>query len=41
MWTAIKILSGVQKSDPSDKIKREFFQVHAVSVLLYGGSAFT
>ena len=35
-WTAIDELSLIWKSDLSDKIKRDFFQATAVSVLLYG-----
>ena len=36
-WTAIDRLSTIWKSDLSDKIKQEFFEVLAVSVLLYSG----
>ena len=35
MWTAIDRLSIILKSDCSNKIKWEFFQAVAVSVLLY------
>ena len=35
-WTAIDMLSVIWKSDLSDKIKRNFFQVTIVSILLYG-----
>ena len=35
-WTAIDRLSTILKSDLSDEIKREFFQIVGVSVLLYG-----
>ena len=35
-WTAIDRLSVIWKSDLSDKIKRDFFQVAVVSILLYG-----
>ena len=35
-WAAIDTLSTLWKSDLLDKIKREFFRVVAVSVLLYG-----
>ena len=35
-WTAFYNLLIIWKSDLSDKIKRDFFQAVAVSVLLYG-----
>ena len=35
-WTAIDKLSIIWKSDLSNRIKWEFFQAIAVSVLLYG-----
>ena len=35
-WTAIDKLSIIWKSDLTDKMKRSFFQVTAVSILLYG-----
>ena len=35
-WTAIDWLSVVWKSDLTDKMKRSFFQVAVVSILLYG-----
>ena len=35
-WTALGRLTTIWKSDLSDKIKWEFFQVMVVSVLLYG-----
>ena len=35
MWTIIAKLSNVQKSDLSDKIKKELFQAVAVSALMY------
>ena len=34
-WTAIERLSIIWKSDLSDKIKRNFFQVAIMSILLY------
>ena len=36
VWTAIDRLSIIWKSDLSDKIKRNFFQVEVVSILLFG-----
>ena len=36
VWTAIDRLSVLWKSDLTDKIKRSFFQVAVVSILLYG-----
>ena len=35
-WTAIDRLSIIWKSDPTDKMKRTFFQAVVVSILLYG-----
>ena len=35
-WTTVDRLTTVLEYDLFDKIKREFFQVVAVSVLLYG-----
>ena len=35
-WTAIDKLSIIWKSDLTDKMKRSFFQVAVVSILLYG-----
>ena len=35
-WTAIDRLSIIWKSDLTDKMKRSFFQVAVVSILLYG-----
>ena len=35
VWTAIDRLFMIGRSDLSDKIKQEFFQVVAMSVLLY------
>ena len=35
-WTAIDRLSVIWKSDLTDKMKRSFFQVAVVSILLYG-----
>ena len=35
-WTAIDRLSVIWKSDPTDKMKRSFFQAAVVSILLYG-----
>ena len=35
-WTTIDRRSVIWKSDPSDKIKRNFFQAVVVSILLYG-----
>ena len=40
-WTAIDMLSIIRKSDLSDKIKRDFFQTMAVSILLYGWTTWT
>ena len=35
-WTVGDSLSVIWKSDPTDKIKRSFFQAAVVSILLYG-----
>ncbi len=35
-WNAIDISMIIQKSDLYDKIKQDFFQAVAMSVLLYG-----
>ena len=35
-WTAIHRLSVIWKSDPTNKMKRSFFQAVVMSVLLYG-----
>ena len=40
-WTAINRLSVIWKSDPTDKIKRSFFQAAVVSILLYGCTTWT
>ena len=40
-WTAIDRLSIIWKSDLTDKMKRSFFQVTVVSILLYGGTTWT
>ena len=40
-WTAINRLSIIWKPDLYDKIKQDFFQVMAVSILLYGCSTYT
>ena len=40
-WTAIDSLSVIWKSDLTDKMKRSFFQVAIVSILLYGCSTWT
>ena len=40
-WTAIDGLSVIWKSDLTDKIKRSFFQVAVVSILLYGCTTWT
>ena len=40
-WTAIERLWIVWKSDLSEKVKREYIQAVAVSVLLYGGTTWT
>ena len=40
-WTAVDRLSIIWKSDLTDKIKRSFFQVAVVSILLYGCTIWT
>ena len=40
-WTAINKLSVIWKSDLTDKMKRSFFQVAVVSILLYGCTTWT
>ena len=40
-WTANNSLSVIWKSDLTDKIKRSFFQVAVVSILLYGCTTWT
>ena len=40
-WTAIDRLSVIRTSDLSDKIKRNFFQAIAVSILLYACTTWT
>ena len=40
-WTAINRLSIIWKSDPTVKMKRSFFQVAVVSILLYGCTTWT
>ena len=40
-WTAIDKLSIIWKSDLTDKMKRSFFQVAVVSILLYGWTTWT
>ena len=40
-WTAIDWLSIIWKSDLADKLKRNFFHVVVVSILLYGCTAWT
>ena len=40
-WTAIDRLSVIWISDPTDKIKRSFFQTAVVSILLYGCTIWT
>ena len=40
-WAAIDRLSTKSKSDLSDKIKWEFFQAVAISVILYSGTTWT
>ena len=37
-WTAIDKLSIIWKSDLTDKMKRSFFQVAVISILLYGST---
>ena len=41
VWTAIDRLSIIWKSDLLDKIKRNFFQITVVSILLYGCTTWT
>ena len=40
-WTAIDRLSIIWKSDLTDKMKRSFFQVAVMSILLYGCTTWT
>ena len=40
-WTAIDKLSIIWKSDPTDKMKRSFFQAVVVSILLNGCTTWT
>ena len=40
-WTAIDRLSVIWKSDLTDKMKRSFFQVVVMSILLYGCTTWT
>ena len=40
-WTAINRLSIIWKSDPTDKMKRSFFQAAVTSILLYGCTTWT
>ena len=40
-WTAINRLSIIWKSDPTDKMKRSFFQAAVISILLYGCTTWT
>ena len=40
-WTAIDSLSSISESDLSYEIKRDFFQVGAVSVLLFSCTTWT
>ena len=40
-WTAINRLSVIWKSNLTDNMKRSFFQVAAVSILLYGCTTWT
>ena len=40
-WTAIDRLSIIWKSDPTDKMKRSFFQAAVTSILLYGCTTWT
>ena len=40
-WTAVDRLSIIGKSDLTDKMKRSFFQVVVVSILLYGCTTWT
>ena len=41
VWAAINRLSVIWRSDLSDKIKRNFFHVAVVSILLYGCTTWT
>ena len=41
VWTTIDRLSIIQKSDLSDKTKRDFFQAVTVLILLYGCTTWT
>ena len=40
-WTAMDRLSIIWKSDPYNKIKRNFFQTAVTSMLLYGCTTWT
>ena len=40
-WTAFHRLSVIWESDPTDKMKRSFFQAAVVSILLYGDTTWT
>ena len=40
-WTAINRLSIIWKSDPTDKMKRSFFQAAVTPILLYGCTTWT
>ena len=40
-WTAIDNISIIWKSDPTNKMKRSFFQAAVVSILLYGCTTWT
>ena len=40
-WTVIDRLSGIWKSDLTDKMKRSFFRAAVVSILLYGCTTWT
>ena len=40
-WTAVDRLSVILKSDLTHKMKRSFFQVAVVSILLYGCTTWT
>ena len=40
-WTAIDRLTIIWKSEPTDKMKRSFFQAAVVSILLYGCTTWT
>ena len=41
LWTAINILSVIWRPDLSNKLKRNFFHVVVVSILLYGCTTWT